>query len=94
MRQKYALMEDYSYIISLSYSQACRIVSNKGYTLRVVSVQGSSQPIPSKSFSSNTFGVEIRDPNYDFQANTPSKDAVIVSINIVGSVDHYSKIIL
>ena len=87
LRQKYALMEDYSYIISLSYSQACRIVSNKGYTLRVVSVQGSSQPIPSKSFSSNTFGVEIRDPNYDFQANTPSKDAVIVSINMVGPDD-------
>ena len=84
-------MEDYSYIISLPYSQARRIVSNKGYTLRIVSVQGSSQQIPSKSYSSNTFGVEIRDPTYNFQTNTPSKDAVIVSINIIGPVDTIRK---
>ena len=86
LRQKYALMEDYSYIISLPYSQACRLVSAKGYTLRVSSVQESNQKLLSESYSSTTFGVEIRDPNYNFQTNTPSKDAVIISIINVGPV--------
>ena len=85
-RQKYALMEDYSYIISMSYSQACRIVSTKGYTLRVSSVHGFSQKLPSDSYSSTTFGVEIQDSNYNFQTNSPSKDAVIVSIINIGPV--------
>ena len=85
-RQKYALMEDYSYIISMSYSQACRIVSTKGYTLRVSSVQGFSQKLPSDTYSSTTFGVEIQDPNYNFQTNSPSKDALIASIINIGPV--------
>ena len=84
LRQKYSLMEDYSYIISLSYSQACRLVETKGYTLQVSSVQGSSQNLPTDNYSSTTFGVEIRDPQYNFKMNTPSKKAVIVSINNVG----------
>ena len=84
LRQKYTLMEDYSYIISLPYSQACRFVSAKGYSLRISSVQGSSQKLPSETYSSTTFGVEIRDPNYNFLTYTPSKDAVIVSIINVG----------
>ena len=84
LRQKYALMEDYSYIISLPYSQGCRLVSAKGFTLRVRSVQGSSQTLPSETYSSTTFGVEIRDPSYNFHTNTPSEKAVIVSIINVG----------
>jgi len=86
LRQKYALMEDYSYIISMTYSQACRIVSTKGYTLRVSSVQGSNRTLPSDPFSSTTFGVEIQDPNYNFQTNSPSKDAVVSSIINIGPV--------
>jgi len=77
-------MEDYSYIISLPYSQACRLVASKGYTLRVSSVQGASQKLPADNYSSTTFGVEIRDSNYNFKTDTPSTDAVIVSINSVG----------
>ena len=84
LREKYSLMEDYSYIISLPYAQACRLVASKGYTLRVSSVQGSSQKLPADNYSDTTFGVEIRDLNYNFKMNTPSKDAVIVSINNVG----------
>ena len=86
LRQKYALMEDYSYIISMSYSQACRIVSTKGYTLRVSSVKGFSQKLPADAYSSTTFGVEIQDPHYNFQTNSPSKDAVVASIINIGPV--------
>ena len=85
LRQKYSLMEDYSYIISLPYSQACRLVAAKGYTLQVSSVRGSSQKISVDSIPDNTFGVEIQDLQYDFKMNTPSKDAVVVSITNVGS---------
>ena len=84
LREKYSLMEDYSYIISLPYAQACRLVASKGYTLRVSSVQGSSQKLPADNYSDTTFGVEIRDLNYNFKMDTPSKDAMIVSINNVG----------
>ncbi len=84
LREKYSLMEDYSYIISLPYAQACRLVATKGYTLRVSSVQGSSQKLPADNYSDTTFGVEIRDLNYNFKMDTPSKDAMIVSINNVG----------
>ena len=84
MRQKYALMEDYSFIISLPYSQACRLVSNKGYSLRISSVHGSSQKLSTDAYSSTMFGVEIQDPNYNFSTNTPSQDATIVSIINVG----------
>ena len=84
LRQKYSLMEDYSYIVSIPYAQACRLVASKGYTLRVSSVQGNNQKLPTDDYSSTTFGVEIRDANYNFKTNTPSTDAVIVSINSVG----------
>ena len=69
LREKYSLMEDYSYIISLPYAQACRLVATKGYTLRVSSVQGSSQKLPADNYSDTTFGVEIRDLNYNFKIN-------------------------
>ena len=85
LRQKYSLMEDYSYIISLPYAQACRLVAAKGYTLQVSSVRGSSQKISVDSIPDNTYGVEIQDLQYDFKMNTPSKDAVVVSITNVGS---------
>ncbi len=84
LRQKYSLMEDYSYIISLPYAQACRLVAAKGYTLQVSSVRGSSQKISVDSISDNTFGVEIQDPQFDFKMNTPSREAVVVSITNVG----------
>ena len=91
LRQKYALMEDYSFIISLPYSQACRLVSAKGYTLRISSVQGSNQKLPSETYSSTTFGIEIRDSHYNFRTNTPSKYAMVVSINNVGPPTLVSK---
>lgn len=87
LRQKYSLMEDFSYIISMPYAQACQNVSSKGYKLCVISVQGSSQKMSSKTYPSNTFGVEICDSNYNFQIDTPSKKAVVVSIINVGALE-------
>lgn len=80
VRQKFSLMEDYSYIISMTYSQACRLVAKKGYSLRVKAVRGCDRKLLSESFSTPSFEVEIEDHDYDFHTNSPSKHAVIVSI--------------
>jgi len=88
LRQKYSLMEDFSFLISLTYSQGCRLAASKGYNLHIFSVEGFNQQFPSKVYSNTTFGIEIRDPNYNFQTHTPSKEAQIVSIINVGGKSH------
>ena len=64
----------------MPYSQACRLMASKGYILHIQSVQGTLHKLPSASCASTTFAVEIADSKYNFETNTPSKDAIITSL--------------
>ncbi len=89
-REATVLMQNLSPIVSLGYAAAEAMVTEKGYTLHVGSVNGVVQGRPTVMHSNRIVGVDVTDPAVDdpharsFAEYVPSQEATIGAIVNIG----------
>ena len=86
-KEKQNLMEDMSYLVSLPFSQACRMTSAKGYALRVLEAYcGTEQKFFTSGLKHAEIGFHLEDALYNQETQKPSSSATVRALAGVGPV--------
>ncbi len=85
--EEFACMENFSYIVSLPFFEAKKIVEEKGYFLKVLYVNDSTLKMPAPQYSQTTIGVKVKDSAFDYHAQKPSPTSTISAIVDIGGQD-------